>query len=215
MTMKTLIRLLSATLVGVAMALLVSCGSSGSGLIPSADAGPLRNDFEAVLQAASTGSGSCSATESALGKTEQDFLALPATIDRGLHARLQEGISNLHKRALEMCTQLKPTATSTTSTETTPSTTPNTTTTTETTPATTPSTPSTTPTNTQTTQSTETPANPGGGTEAPGEGAGQVEKGRGKDRGEGAGQVEESSGRGKDRGEGVGNPGGANAGGGQ
>jgi hypothetical protein len=121
--MRTLIRLLAAALLGVAAAVLVSCGSSGSGLIPNANAGPLQSDFEAVAHAAASGDGDCAATESALGKTEQDFLALPATIDGGLHTRLEEGISNLRKRALATCVQPAPTATSTTSTETTPTTT--------------------------------------------------------------------------------------------
>jgi hypothetical protein len=191
--MRTLIRLLSAALLGVTAAVLVSCGSSGSGLIPSENAGPLQGDFEEVARAAASGNGSCARTESAVGKTEQDFLALPATIDGGLHKRLQEGIANLHTRALAMC--LKPTTTPTTTTSSQTTTTPTTTTTTstETTPTTTPSTTTTTPTSTQTTPTTTTPPNQGGGTEAPGE------------RGAGAGA-------GRENGPGPGN-GGANAGG--
>jgi hypothetical protein len=199
-TMRTLFRLLSAALLGVTAAVLVSCGSSGNGLIPNANAGPLRSDFEAVAQAAASGNGSCARTESALGQTEQDFLALPAPIDRGLHKRLQDGIANLHTQALAMClrpattptttssqTTTTPTTTTTTSTETTPTTTPSTTTTT----------PTSTPTSTQTTPTTTTPPSQGGGTEAPGEGSGE--------RGAGA-----SAGR--ENGAGAGN-GGANAGG--
>ncbi len=159
MKMQTLIRLVVAALLGVAAAVLVSCGSSGTGLIPSASAGPLQKDFEAVAETASSGNGSCAATESALGKTEQDFLALPASIDRGLHARLQEGISNLRKRALAMCIQPNPTATATTETQTT---TTQTTTSTETAPPT-PTATTTTPT-TQTTPTTPTPEDQGGGT---------------------------------------------------
>src|SRR6185312_12581693 len=116
MNMRVLIRLIPAGLLGVAAAVLVSCGSSGTGLIPSANAGPLQSDFEAVSRAAEAGNGSCAETESALGKTEQDFLALPASVDRGLHARLQQGIANLRKQALAMCEQ--PGETSTTSTQT-------------------------------------------------------------------------------------------------
>jgi hypothetical protein len=193
--MRTLIRAVSVALLGVAVAFLVSCGSSGSGLIPSANAGPLQSDFEAVARAAASGAGDCSATESALGKTEQDFLTLPATIDKGLHARLELGISNLRKRALAMCIQPAPTATSPTSTETTPTTT----TSTETTTTTTPSTTTTTPTSTETTPTTTTPPSQSGGTEASGESSGE----------RGAGAAQEGTGNGGA------NAGGASPGGGQ
>ena len=63
-------------MLGVLAASLVACGSSGKGLIPTGDAGPLQSDFEAVVQAAENGDGSCSATESALLRTEQDFYDL-------------------------------------------------------------------------------------------------------------------------------------------
>jgi hypothetical protein len=210
MNMRTLIRLVAVVLLGATSILLVSCGSSGTGLIPSADAGPLQEDFEAVAKAAEAGNGSCSSTESALGKTEEDFLALPATVDKGLHRRLEEGIKNLRKQALAMCVEPS-TSTSTTSTQTT--TTPTTgTTSTETTTSTTPSTPTTptTPTNTPTTPTTSTPQNPGGGVEAPGEGAGEQGGGeQGAGAGVGVGAGKESAG------DGASSSGGASAGGGQ
>ncbi|HXP99547.1 MAG TPA: hypothetical protein VN845_05730, partial [Solirubrobacteraceae bacterium] len=139
MNLRTLIRLTVVALLGAATALLVSCGSTGKGLIPATKAGPLQEDFEAVAQAASAGNGDCTATEKALGKTEQDFLALPVTVDAGLHKLLEEGIENLRKRALSMCIQ--PTGGATGTTSTTTSTTPpaNRTSTTET-----PTTPTTT-----------------------------------------------------------------------
>jgi hypothetical protein len=202
MKMQTLIRLVVAAPLGVAVAVLVSCGSSGTGLIPSANAGPLQKDFEAVAKAAARGNGSCAEAESALGKTEQDYLALPASIDRGLHARLKLGISNLRNQARAMCIQPRESATSTTGTQ--PGTTPTTgtTTNTETTPATTTST-TTTPTPNQTPPTTTTPQSQSGGTEAleghPEESSG---KGKGKDKGEGEGNGGASAG-------------GANAGGGQ
>ncbi len=105
MTMRRLTALLPAALLGVGAAVLVSCGSSGAGLIPAQNAGPLLSDFQAVERAALKGDGDCAQTEAALSSTERDFQALPASIDAGLHGRLQEGISNLRKRALEMCTQ--------------------------------------------------------------------------------------------------------------
>ncbi len=187
-------RIIVVALLGAAVAVLVSCGSSGTGLIPSSSGSPLQADFEAVAQAATSGSGSCEATEAALGKTEQDFLALPASVDRGLHARLRVGIANLRKQALATCAQ---TTTPTTTTNTTTTTTPPTTTTTDTTPTT------TTPTTPETTPTTTTPTNKGGGTEAPGEGESGEIPGKGKDEGKG---------KGKDEGEGNG---GSSAGGGQ
>jgi hypothetical protein len=100
---KGFLRLISAGLLGVAAALLVSCGSSGKGLIPSGDAGPLQSDFEAVAQAAESGDGSCTATAEAIRKTEQDFNALPSTIDAGLRDTLTKGITNLGARAPLFC----------------------------------------------------------------------------------------------------------------
>ena len=93
-------RALPAGLLGLTAALaLAACGSSGKGLIPSANAGPLVGDFEAVQQAAENGGGSCSATEAVLLKTEEDFRALPVTLDHGLRDNLRQGISNLRDRA--------------------------------------------------------------------------------------------------------------------
>jgi len=208
MNMRVLIRLIPAGLLGVAAAVLVSCGSSGTGLIPSANAGPLQSDFEAVARAAEAGNGSCAETESTLGKTEQDFLALPASVDRGLHARLQQGIANLRKQALAMCEQ--PPETSTTGTQTSTTSTTTTPTSSETTP-TTPTDTTTTPTGAATTPPTATaPPSQNGGTEAdeaeeaPGKG-----KGKGEGDGKGNGKVESE---GNDGGASVG---GASAGGGQ
>jgi hypothetical protein len=198
--LRPVARLMLVALLGVAAATLVSCASSGKGLIPTANGTALQGDFEAVARAAASGNGSCGETESALGKTEQDFLALPVTIDHGLHAHLQEGIRNLRKRALEMCAQLSPTATSTTATETTPTaTTTAPTTSTETTPTNT----TTTTTPTQTTPTTATPPGQSGGTEASGEGEEVPGKGKGKAEGESEGNA------------GGANVGGASPGGGQ
>lgn len=203
MNLKSLIHFTVVALLGAAAALLVSCGSSGKGLIPATQAGPLQEDFEKVAQAATAGNGNCAATESALGKTEQDFLALPASVDAGLHKVLEEGIENLRKRALSMCVQPTGGATGTTSTTSTiapPSKT--TTTETSTTPATSPTTPST-PTTTPTTPATTSP-NTSGGTEAGGEHGSEASG----EQGAGAGAVQENGG-------GESNVGGASPGGGQ
>lgn len=199
MTMAALIRLAVPAALGLLAALLVACGGSGKGLIPAAQAGPLQSDFEAVAHAAESGDGSCAGTEAAVGRTEKDFYALPASVDAGLRARLKQGVENLRSRALAMCAQPAPAVT----TATTP------TVTTETTPT------QTTPTTTTSTSATPPPSSEeGGGTEAPGEGAGKG-KGQGKGKGEGDGKgvgKEESGEGGESEGASVG---GASAGGGQ
>jgi hypothetical protein len=157
MTVSRLIRPLCAGLLGVVATLLVACGSSGKGLIPRANAGPLQSDFEAVAQAAQSGEGSCTTTKAAIAKTEQDFAALPAPVDPGLRKTLSQGISNLRRRALKLCEQPLPQATSSISTPTTTTQTQSTT---------------TTPTTTQpTTATTTSPTIPSqeGGTRGPSE----------------------------------------------
>jgi hypothetical protein len=171
---RSLLRAVLAASLGVLAAVLISCGGSGKGLIPVADAGPLQGDFEAVAQAAENGDGSCTSTESALLKTEQDFAALPPSIDSGLRNTIRQGVENLRKRALALCTQPLPQSTVTTP-ETTTSTTSTDTTPTET---------QTTPTETQPT--TPSPSGPGGGTPAPGEEG--EEEGPGLGKGEGGGK---------------------------
>ncbi|HEY5343313.1 MAG TPA: hypothetical protein VIJ66_06595 [Solirubrobacteraceae bacterium] len=156
------LRIPLAGLLGVSAALLVACGSSGKGLIPTANAGPLQSDFEAVAQAAESGEGSCTATEAAIEKTESDFAALPATVDAGLHKTLSVGIANLRRRGLALCAQPLPQSTSTTKTNSTP------TTSTQTTPPATTTNTETTTTPTTPTPTTPTATTPGGGTPAPG-----------------------------------------------
>jgi hypothetical protein len=177
------LRVLLAAALGLAAALLISCGGSGKGLIPTANAGPLQQDFEAVSQAAQTANGDCSATETAIAKTEQDFDALPSSVDAGLRSTLSQGIANLRSRALALCTQPLATPTTGTTVRTHTLTTPTTTA-----PATTPTTTATTPTTPTTT--TPPPASPGGGTAAPGEapaGNGNGNGGGGEERAGGVG----------------------------
>jgi hypothetical protein len=104
-TVRRPTRLLSAALLGAGAAVLVSCGSSGAGLIPAQDAGPLLRDFQAVEAAAKAGHGSCASTEATLRTTESDYHALPDNVDTGLHGKLQEGISKLRELALETCAE--------------------------------------------------------------------------------------------------------------
>lgn len=170
---RLLLRTVLAAGLGAIAAVLISCGGSGKGLIPVADAGPLQSDFEAVAQAAENGDGSCTSTESALLKTEQDFAALPPSVDSGLRNTIHQGIENLRTHALALCTQPLPQSTVTTPTTTS-------TTTTDTTPTET----QTTPTETQPTP--PSPSGPGGGTPAPGEE--REEEGPGLGKGEGGGK---------------------------
>ncbi len=174
-----------AAVLALAALVLGSCGGSSKGLIPLANAGPLKSDFEEVSQAARSGNGDCTATGAAIAKTEQDFSTLPGTIDAGLRKTLSEGIENLRERALALCAQplTETTATSTTTTSqrarlaptTTPKTAPTTSTPTTTTPA-----PSqgTTPSNAP--PATSTPNN-GGGTAAPTPPAGEAAPGSGRE----------------------------------
>jgi hypothetical protein len=191
-TMRSPIRLLLAGLLGMAAAALVSCGSSGKGLIPSQDAGPLQGDFQAIAQAAQEGNGSCAATEAAIDQTERDFRALPASVDPGLHGRLAEGITNLSSRARELCTQpLAGVTTTTTEPPTETGTTPPSTAT-QTTPTT-----GTETTPTTSTPTTSQPPSEEGGTAAPskgGEGRQPSEGGAGGSQGEAGGDAGASEG---------------------
>jgi hypothetical protein len=205
-----LLRGLLTAALGVGAAVLVSaCGSSDK-LIPVAAAGPLQSDFESVAQAAEGGGGDCSTTEAALLKTEQDFNGLPATVDSGLHARLQEGISKLREDALARCakplTSSGTTSTSKAPTKSTPSKPQTTSTSTET---------QSTSTQTTTTSSAPTSTSPGGGTQAPEEGApgsgqpgaGEQSPGTQSPQGQGAGGPGGGTGVGEAESPGAGNPG--------
>lgn len=176
-----ILRAALAALLGVAAALLVSCGSSGKGLIPAASAGPLQSDFEAVAQAAQNGDGSCTTTAEAIRKTEQDFNALPTTVDAGLREKLSQGITNLRSRALTLCAQPLPQTTVTSATP------PRTTTVKTQSTATTPTTTQTTSTQTPPTTPAPTTSSPGGGTPAPGAGGSESSQGAGPGQGGGAG----------------------------
>ncbi len=185
-----------AGLLGAGAAVLVSCGSSGAGLIPSENAGPLVADFQAVEREASKGNGDCGPTKAALSTTEHDFQALPASVNAGLRARLREGISHLQTLALELCTE--PLAQTTTSGESTATTTtpPATTKTTATTPptSTTPSTSTTTGTSTAPTGTTPNSGAEGGTSPEVGGSEGEAgEGGAGGQGGLGSGEAKEGA----------------------
>ncbi len=202
-----IVRLALAGVLGVAAALLVACAGSSDKLIPVADSGPLQADFETVASDAESADGNCSATAAALTKTQQDFDALPASLDAGLRDTLRQGIANLRARALALCAQPLPQTTPTSTTSKPSTSTSTTTSTTATTPATTPtattptsSTPSTTPTNT-----TPVGGTPAGPSEAsPGTGGAQGGTGAGESSGEGAGGAGANQGAGAGAGAGAG-----------
>jgi hypothetical protein len=204
------LRLALAGLLGMAAAvLLASCGSTGKGLIPAAQAGPLGSDFEMVAQAAQVGNGNCAATAEAIAKTEQDFQLLPGTVDPGLRARLRLGIANLASRAREMCLQPAPGATTATSPATRTSSTSATRTSTQSSSSST-STSSTPSTSTSTTNTSTTGAPPGGGTPGPSESGGTPGSngsgnGQGNGEGNGAGAGGTGAGNGNGQVNGVGN----------
>jgi hypothetical protein len=201
MRVSHLARALPAALLAAGAALaLVSCGGSGQGLIPSANAGPLQADFEAVAREAESGDGSCGGTEAALLRTERDYGALPASVDRGLRRRLSEGIAKLRDDALGLCGQPHPGATVTSTTQKAPVT------------------PKPTPTVTQTTstQTTQTNTAPpvapeGGGTPAPGSGSGE-ESAPGGGQGSGGSPPGNGNANGQGNGEGGGSGGGPGGG---
>ncbi len=187
MTARRLIALLPAGLLGAGTAVLVSCGSSGAGLIPSVNAGPLVADFQGVERAALKGNGNCAPTEAALRTTERDFQALPASVDAGLRARLAQGISHLHSQALELCTQPLTTTTGESTSTTPPPSSPPTKTTTKPPPtATTPPTSSTTETSTAPTSTTPSSGTEGGTAPEAGGSEGKAGESGGSEAEEGA-----------------------------
>jgi hypothetical protein len=172
--------LLLAGILGLATAFVISCGSSGRGLISSSDAGPLKGAFDNVASAVSAGD--CNATRVALDQARQDLMNLPPTVDARLRRKLARGLANLSRNARTDCrlNRTQPTNTQTTpptQTTTTPPTTtqPPTTSTQTTGPATSPP---------PTTQTTTSGGSGNGGAPAPGDGGGN---GSGGDGGNGGG----------------------------
>jgi hypothetical protein len=187
-----ILRLLPAGLLGAGAAVLVSCGSSGVGLIPSENAGPLVADFQAVERTASKGDGNCAPTKAALGTTERDFQALPASVNAGLRAKLREGISHLQTLALELCAEpLAQTTTTGESTSTTRSTPHPTTSSTQTSTEPTSTTQTTSTTGTGTAPSTTTSGAEGGTSPEVG---GSESEGKAGEGGAGSGQGGQGSG---------------------
>jgi hypothetical protein len=180
--MRFALKICLAGCLGLATALLMSCGSGGAAnLIPAGNAGPLKDDFAAVASAVAAGD--CTTAKTAVQKAQSDLASLPASVDSALRAKLTNGVNNLASIAPVDCqnattattptTATTVTTTPTTTTTTSTNTTPTQTTTTAPTTPTTPSTPTTTPT---------TPSNSGG---APAPGGAQAPSGSGGGGGSG------------------------------
>jgi hypothetical protein len=155
-----LLPFLLAFALGLGAAGLAACGGGSSkALIPAADAGPLKDDFDNVSSAVADGD--CPGAEKALAQAQSDLDQLPARVSRRLRNRIQQGLARLRQQAAQECqdnqTQTETVTTETTPTETTP---------TETTPPPTTTVPSTTPTTPPPTTPTTPPDN-GGGITAP------------------------------------------------
>ncbi len=192
--MRHLFHLPPALLLGLATVAVSACGSSTTGLIPAENAGPLKSDFEAVAKAALAGDGNCGETDEALSKTEQDFVALPSSVNAGLRKTLQAGIANLSARARQACKE--PLASTTTTGASTSSTSTSTTTSTTTSTPTTTSSTSTSSTVSVTPPTATTTPGVGGGTQAPPGESGTPGNGQGNGQGNGLGNSETGAGAG-------------------
>ncbi len=188
-----------AGVVGHLAALLAGCGSSGKGLIPTANAGTLQQDFANVQQF--VGSGDCTHALGWIHQAQIHLAALPASVNAGLRAQLQAGLADLAVSAARECAQNATASTSTTtSTTSTTSTASTSTSVSSSTPTTTSSTivttsasspiPSVTPGNNGGTGVSSTTTAPAGGSPAPVGGNGQGGNGQGGNgQGNGAGGV--------------------------
>ncbi len=93
---------------------LAGCGGSSKGLIPTANAGTLQNDFANVEQFVS--SGDCAKALGWIHQAQLHLAALPSSVNAGLRAQLALGIQDLATSAVSECAQNVTTSTTTTST---------------------------------------------------------------------------------------------------
>lgn len=144
MTLSRLLPALAALVAGLTLALAIAaCGDEDrSGLLPSSDAQTILDELDAVR--ARVDDGSCNALGTDLSQLRGALANLPATVDRKLRDRLQEGVDNLSEIAPDECRG------TTVTTEETPTPTPDTQTQTQTIETTTTPAPTATPTATPT-----------------------------------------------------------------
>lgn len=165
MTVRRLLPLLSALLLGVACAVLVACGasSSGDGLIPDQQAATMIDQLDTIQSAVDRGR--CAGVDNEVAALQSQINDLSRKVDASLRNRLQEGVNNLADIAPSECFTQQQTQTTTTETTTTTTTTTQTTPTQTTPPPTTTQTvPTTPPPVTDTTSTT-----PPGGATVPGD----------------------------------------------
>ncbi len=113
MSAPTVSRGARAGAVALLAALLAGCGSSSKGLIPTANAGLLQQDFANVEQFVA--SGDCAHALGWIHQANIHLAALPPTVNAGLKAQLQAGIADLTVSAARECAQNATATTSTTS----------------------------------------------------------------------------------------------------
>jgi hypothetical protein len=164
--MRSAVPILLAAALGVVCAVLVAaCGGDDSKLIPQRDAEALNRYADRV--GAAVDSQDCQTAAVEVQRAQDRIAELPASVDGGLRANLEEGFQNLAQRAARECQGTTTTPTETTPTETTTETTETDTTPTETTQTDTTTTEEPPPTTTEEPPPTDTGTNTGGGTEAP------------------------------------------------
>ena len=162
--MRSAVPILLAAALGVVCAVLVAaCGGDDSKLIPQRDAQALKRYADRV--GAAVDSQDCQTAAVEVQRAQDRIAELPASVDGGLRANLEQGFQNLAQRAAREC---QGTTTTTPTDTTTTETTPTDTTTTETTPTETTQTDTTTtetppPTTTEQPPPTDTGTDTGGG----------------------------------------------------
>jgi hypothetical protein len=119
--MRSVVPILLAAALGVVCAVLVAgCGGDDSKLVPSRDAEALKRYADRV--GAAVDSKDCQTAAVEVQRAQDRIAELPAKVDSGLRANLEEGFQNLARQAARACaatTQTTPTTTETTPTETT------------------------------------------------------------------------------------------------
>lgn len=112
MSSRTISRGARGGAIAVVAALLAGCGGSGKGLIPTANAGLLQQDFANVEQFVA--SGDCVHALGWIHQANIHLAALPSSVNAGLKAQLQAGIADLAVSAARECAQNATASTSTT-----------------------------------------------------------------------------------------------------
>jgi len=105
--MRRLVPHLLALALGVGAALLVACGGTTKGGIPSASAGDLKSQIEDVQQAVD--GGRCDEVSGQLRQVDQGIDELPATVDERLTQALRDAADKLRASAISECNETETT----------------------------------------------------------------------------------------------------------